>query len=544
MIYNIRKIFTILSVMVLGGVLVYNCEPEPDSLGEQLFLNGAAEGAESSYDLIAYNIKNNDTIRTDAFKLLNLISSSSTSSTAVLGAFDENQFGKQKASYFTQVRLANYNPDFGTNAVVDSVVLVLKPSYRIDSLIATTTDENYVYQDGGIDANGNIGTNIDAKKVVSTYPITKFGRTKKKLTLEVHEVKEFMNGYNDHVYSDKNFDTYNTLLGSKEIKGGNVSAVVITKDSDNSQITPSSAPGIRIQLSPTLFQSKILDKKGQPELSDVSNFIRHFKGLKVSVAEDDGYLFQFAPNDMELIMYYKNDLAVAGASPKRPQTKYEFAVKSSNMHSAYYEYNRIGAAVEVYANPNSVTGDDRLFAQGMGGNSIGIKFKKEEIDRLKEKFQDEKAAIISAKIRIYTDELAWANPYPKPNAQDFTIVQGNKKIVNGQLKETTEFTTDFTSLGAAFISVRAYNTDKNPAYYEFTVTRSLKDIVESADTYKEYKDKYFKIDLAQFLPNSSGTIAGYNYTSRAFSMGRTVFVGSDASSDKKIKLLVTYGTKK
>ena len=70
MIYNIRKVFTILSVMVLGGVLVYNCEPEPDSLGEQLFLNGAAEGVESSYDLIAYNLKNNDTIRTDAFKLL------------------------------------------------------------------------------------------------------------------------------------------------------------------------------------------------------------------------------------------------------------------------------------------------------------------------------------------------------------------------------------------------------------------------------------------------------------------------------------------
>lgn len=544
MIYNIRKVFTILSVMVLGGVLVYNCEPEPDSLGEQLFLNGAAEGVESSYDLIAYNLKNNDTIRTDAFKLLNLISSSSTSATAVLGAFDENQFGKQKASYFTQVRLANYSPDFGTNAVVDSVVLVLKPSYRIDSLIATTTDENYVYQDGGIDANGNIGTNIDAKKVVNTYPITKFGKTKKKLTLEVHEVKEFMNGYNDYVYSDKNFEIYNALLGSKEIKGGNVSAVTITKDSDNSQITSSSSPGIRIQLSPALFQSKILDKKGQPELSDASNFTRHFRGLKVSVAEDDGYLFQFAPNDMELIMYYKNDLAVTGAPPKRPQTKYEFAVKSTNMHSAYYEYKRLGARINDYAFGNKETGDKKLYAQGMGGNSIGIKFKEEEINELKKLYQDEKAAIISAKIRIYTDEIEWANPYPKPGAQDFTIVQGNKKIVNGQVKETTEFTTDFTSLGATFIPVRAYNTDKNPASYEFTVTRSLKDIVESADTYKEYKDKYFKIDLAQFLLNSSGTIAGYNFTSRAFSMGRTVFVGSDPLNKNKIQLLVTHGTKK
>lgn len=521
--------------MVLGGVLVYNCEPEPDSLGEQLFLNGAAEGVESSYDLIAYNFKNNDTIRTDAFKLLNVISASSTSSTAVLGAFNESKFGMQRASYFTQVRLAADNPDFGTNAVVDSVVLVLKPIVSLDS-IKTTTKEDYVFPDG----------NVDAKKIVNTYPIKKYGKAKLnggKLTLQVKEVTDFMNGVNDFVYSDKNFAT-STVLGSKEISG-DASAVIITKDSDGSSLFTANT-GIRIPLSASVFQSKIIDKKGKPELSDVSNFIRHFRGLKISLTDSttDGYLFQFAPNEMELIMYYKNDKLVDGFNT-RPQTKYEFAVKGTNVHSAYYEYDRSGSPLQ---NPNNLgnttIGDEKLYAQGMGGNSIGIKFKEEEINKLRKLYQDHKAAIISAKIRIYTDEIEWANPYAKPGAQDFTIVQRNKEIVNDQVKETTKFTTDYTSLGATFIPVRAYNTDKNPASYEFTVTRSLKDIVESTDTYDKYKDKYFKIDLAYFLPNASGTIAGYNYTSRAFSMARTVFVGSNSSSDKKIKLLVTYGTKK
>lgn len=531
MIYNIRKIFTLLSVMVLGGVLVYNCEPEPDSLGEQLFLNGAAEGVESSYDLIAYNLKNNDTIRTDAFKLLNVISSSSTSSTAVLGAFNESQFGMQRASYFTQVRLAADNPDFGTNAVVDSVVLVLKPIVSLDS-IKTTTKEDYIFPDG----------NVDAKKVVNTYPIKKYGKAKLnggKLTLQVKEVTDFMNGVNDVVYSDKNFAT-STVLGSKEISG-DASAVIITKDSDGSSLFTANT-GIRIPLSASVFQSKIIDKKGQPELSDVSNFIRHFRGLKISLTDTttDGYLFQFAPNEMELIMYYKNDKLVDNVNT-RPQTKYEFAVKGTNVHSAYYEYDRSGSPLQ---NPNNLgnttIGDQKLYAQGMGGNSIGIKFKKEEIDKLRKLYQDDKAAIISAKIRIYTDEIDWAKPYPKPGAQDFTIVQRDKDTAG---KETTAFTTDYTSLGATFIPVRAYNTDKNPTSYEFTVTRSLKDIVESNPSI-DYSNRYFKIDLAYFLPNASGTIAGYNYTSRAFSMGRTVFVGSNSSSDKKIKLLVTYGTKK
>jgi hypothetical protein len=526
MIYNIRKFFTILSVMVLGGVLVYNCEPEPDSLGEQLFLNGAVEGVESSYDLIAYNIDNSDTIRTDAFKLLNAIGS--TSSTAVLGAFHENQFGMQKASYFTQVRLAADNPDFGTNAVVDSVVLVLKPIVSLDSL-TTTTKEDYIFPDG----------NVDAKKIVNTYRIKKFGKAKLnggKLTLQVKEVADFMNGLNDVVYSDKEFGT-STFLGSKEIFG-DASSVTITKDSDDSSLFTANT-GIRIPLSPSFFQSKILDKKGQPELSDVSNFIRHFRGLKVSVVENDGYLFQFAPNDMELIMYYKNDKLVDGNNT-RPQTKYEFAVKGSNMHSAYYEYNRTNTVMNSYAFGNTTIGDKKLYAQGMGGNSIGIKFKKEEIDRLRKLYQDDKAAIISAKIRIYTDEIEWDTPYLKPSLQDFTIVQKDK---NTSGEEETAFTKDY-SLGPTFIPVRAYNTDTKRAHYDFTVTKSLKDIVESSVTYDDYKNKYFKIDLAQFMLNSAGTLAGYKNTTRAFSMGRTVFVGSDPLNKDKIQLLVTYGTKK
>lgn len=171
-----------------------------------------------------------------------------------------------------------------------------------------------------------------------------------------------------------------------------------------------------------------------------------------------------------------------------------------------------------------------------GGNSIGIKFKKEEIDKLKQLYQNDKAAIISAKIRIYTDKSEWSNPYAKPT--EFTIVQRDK---DSSGKETTAFTTDYTSLGALFIPLRVYDLDKNPTYYDFTVTQSLKDIVESGAA---YNDKYFKIDLAKFAPNASGAFAGYNYTTRAFSMGRTVFVGSDNSNENKIQLKVTYGTKK
>lgn len=517
MTYTIKRTFAILFLAIFGSVLLYNCEPDPDSLGEQLFLNGAAEGKETSYDLIAYNINNNDSIRSDAAKL----------GVAVVGAFKEGQFGMQRGSYFTQLRLSTYDPDFGANAAVDSVVLVIKPTYASDT-VKTSTDENYVHPDGS----------VAAKKVVNTYPVNKYGKAKisgavPQFTVKVNEVTEFLKASTDIAYSNTNY-AVGQEIGSK-VFNGNVSSVAITKDSDNSSIFTSPV-GFRIPLSASFFKTKIIDFKGKPELKDVSNFIRHFKGLKVSVLEDDGYLFQFSPNDMELIMYYKYDKTENGTTT-RPQTTYTFALGAGNAHIGHYEYDRAGAAFQSYVAGNTTTGDLKLFAQGMGGPSIGIKFKKEEIDKLKELYQNEKAAIISAKIRIYTDPDNWNNKYAKPS--NFIFVQKDKDS-NG--KETTNFTTDLLSLAGSvnFAMFRSYDLDKNPAYYDFTVTKSVKDIVEGGT---DYTHKYFKIDLGSFLTTTTGALAGYQYTSRNFARDRAVFVGSDPNNAKKIQLKITYGKK-
>jgi hypothetical protein len=515
MTHTIKRTFAIFFLAVFGSVLLYNCEPDPDSLGEQLFLDGAAEGIETSYDLIAYNIDNKDSIRSDASKL----------GMATLGAFNEDQFGLQKASYFTQLRLSTYDPDFGTNAEVDSVVLVIKPTYASDS-VTTTTDENYVYPDGS----------VPAKKVVNTYPVNKYGRAKingtvPQFNIKVHEVTEFLNGASDVAYSNKAYQIGGEI-GSK-VFNGYVNSVTITKDSDNSSIF-TSATGIRIPLSASFFKTKIIDKKGHLELKDASNFIRYFRGLKISVTETDGYLFQFSPNDVELKMYYKYD-KIENGTTTRPQATYSFNMGAGNAHIGHYEYVR-EAPFQTYVQGNSATGDQKLFTQGMGGPSIGIKFPEATINQLKQLYQNDKAAIISAKIRIYTDQDHWNNGYGKPTS--FVFLQKDKDSDN---KETTNFTTDLLSLvGANFTMFKAYDLDKNPAYYDFTVTKSVKDIVESAEP---YADKYFKIDMGAFVTTSTGALAGYQYTSRSFARDRVVFVGSDSGNAKKIQLKVTYGKK-
>ncbi|MPS64944.1 MAG: DUF4270 domain-containing protein [Chryseobacterium sp.] len=530
MTYTIKRTFAILFMAIFGSVLLYNCEPETDALGEQLFLNDAAQGEEISRDVIAYNIDNNDSIRSDASAMYEVYNSTRK---AVLGAFTESQFGMQRASYFTQVRLPSYSPDFGANPVVDSVVLVVKPTYATDSL-TTTTNEDYIYPDG----------NVAAKKVVNTYPVYKYGKAKingavPQFTIKVNEVGDFLNGQNDIAYSNTIYDAP-LELGSK-LFNGNVNSVTITKDSDASSLYTSSAVGVRIPLSASFFQTKIVDKASSSDLKDASNFIRYFKGIKLSVVESDGYLFQFNPDDIEMIMYYKNDKTENGTTT-RPQTTYKFTMGSANAHIGHYEYNR-STQFDNSVIGDKINGDARLFTQGMGGPSIGIKIPAATINELKQFYQNNKKAIIGARIRIYTDPswninyANYNNKYTKPI--DFTIVQ---KDVDSNGKETTAFTTDLLNLSGSinFSPYKIYDIDKNPAYYDFTITKSLKDIVETG---VDNTNKYFKIDLASFINTTSGTYAGYKYSNRAFSADRAVFIGNDPSNKNKIQLLVVHSKK-
>lgn len=512
MIKNIKKA-TALLLLGFSGMFLWSCETDPDDLGAQFFRENTAEGTKTAYDLIAYNVSNSDSIRADG-----RISTTARKDTVVLGAFSEEKFGGQKASFVTQVRLSNYAPSFNTNAKIDSVVMVLTPVYHTDSITTTTLDEGFTY---GTD-------NVPAKKVVKTYPIYKYGKTKENLTIQVHEVDDFLGSVNDAYYSNKNIST-GTLIGSGSVSG-KVSAVDITKDSDNTSLLSIPA-SIRVKLDNDFFKTKILDKQGSTELSNLSNFIRYFKGIKISVAETDGYLMKLRVSEGEILMYYSYEATSNGTTTKQSST-FTLDLGTSNASFSQLEYNRAGSAV-ASAGYNSTLGDAKLYLQGMGGNNIGVKISDATINDLKEKFQKDKIAILSAKMRFYTDGSSWNNAYPLPKS--FVAMQ-DKTDTNG--KTLYEFLTEFSTY-SNFNLMRGSNLNETPAYYDITITETLKKIIETSD----YQNYPFVIKLGQYLTQrtNSGGISYYgaNVDNRVYSPERVVLVGSD-TSDKKAQLLITY----
>lgn len=536
MTHTLKRTFAVLLLAIFGSTILYNCEPDPDSLGEQLFNQDAAQGNETPYELIAYNINNHDSIRSDASRLISLLNTQGVStSIGVLGAFTESKFGMQKASYLTQLRMPVDNFDFnGPQAKVDSVVLVLR-------MPANTADDTYYLSDS-LKATGAYDREDfpigDEKVPVSiekkTYPVRKYGKigTSNSMKINVHEITTFIDP------TEKAFMRSNVNVGTGALLGsavfdGNVSSVTVTRKSDNTNVFTGNL-GFRMKLDKDFFQTHIIDKKGKPELQDASNFIRYFKGLKISVDETDKYLFQFSANDMELIMYYKYDKTDNGVVT-RPQTTLVFNLGAANAHIGQYEYERAGSEVSTALGASSEqNGDPKLYAQGMGGPSIGIKIPDTTIDELKTLYQKDKAGIVSAKIRLYVDPSSWTNKHSVAGDRKFTILPvDDKKGADGELVSSS-FTADLL----AGFTMYYYN--KDPEYYDFVVTKTVKDIIEAAAA-----NKVLIINPGSFVRDSSGNLWGTKYTTRAFDMNRTIFTGSsDKTNAKRARLMVTYATKK
>ncbi len=508
---NFKKIISVSLAIVFGSFLLYNCEPEADKLGEQFF--NPADVRTDSVNIIAYNISNQDTLRSDL----------TTARLGVLGAFDEPVFGMQKASYVTQARLGTYDPDFGANPVVDSVVLVMKPLIHSDS-VTTTTNANFVY-------TGNVVTT----KEVKSYPVAKYGKAKiagapAVFNIRVHEVTEFLNGPSTIYYSDKTV-SLGQEIGSA-VFNGNITSTVITKNDNNEELWKNDA-SLRIPMDATFFQNKIIAKEGMQELRDVANFTRYFKGIRISVDETDGYLFQFDPDTPEIKIYYKFD-EVANGTTTRKQTSLSLPLVGRDVNGALhnvrigqYSYDRAGTpSAAIPATPN-IAGDEKIFLQGMGGPSAGIRIPASVIADLQQKFRDEKNAILSAKIKVTTDTDLWNNNYRKPST--FTLLE----------EGATGFMEDLAMVGAMpnFTFIRNFNLDKNPAYYEISVTRTLKSFVETAGS---PKDMVLIMNMGDFLA-TSGT--GYKLTSRAYALERVVLVGNEDDNPDRIKMKVTYGNK-
>lgn len=490
----------LLVLCFISITFLLSCENDTTDIGANLIPDKSA-GNIAYVDLVAYNVSNNDTIRAD-YKTL---------TKGLIGVYEDNIFGKSKASFSTQLRLSTSDEIKGSMQIVDSVVLSLFPEYN--------SSQSKVKQ---ITLNPGTTSGIDTIKYITRYPITSFlGKTGSTMQLSVNKINTFLESIESKFYSNETVSV-GELLGTKTIGDSVISTSIRT--SNGSTIMEATTPGYYIKLDPTYFKQNFFDKKGSVNIADNSHFIQYFRGIRISpINEYSQFMFNFPVNKIKLIAYYR--YKVNSSDSKYTNASYSFTM-GGNYNTSLGEYNfykRATASNEFLHNrdnPDKISGESKLFLQGMGGPSIHIKLNDSQLLAVKDSVQNKGWAIIGAKLKFYMTE----NFASKPNyIYAYNVTQ-------------KKFLPDLTNgYGSSYILNPIYDIIGNPGYYTLNITKQIKDIIE-----KNLPNDEILVEMGDFLKNSSNAYLGYTKTTRAYEPFRLVFYGNKTAGDKQLRLEIAY----
>ncbi|TXE13161.1 DUF4270 domain-containing protein [Seonamhaeicola algicola] len=345
---KILKALTTPTLLLLLVISFIACDKdfytiESDVLGEN---NANFDTNLDIYPIISYNKK------LDSLQVNNLTSN-------LLGFYNDPEYGSTTASVITQINATAYNPDFGNNPELDSVILSIP----------------YFNRSTGFDDDG-----------FPTYTISDslFGDEVSPIKLSIFESTYFLRDFNpdnlgetqkyyshaSNASSDNFARTDNTLINFDDFKSTQLIDTTFTPSS-NTIITTTETdtlrfiPALRAKLDSLFWQNKILNKQGTPELVNANNFKNYFRGLyfKAEPVNNNGnmVLLNFASTDASITIYYKKDNE-SDSEGEKEQATYTFNFSGNRLNTFTNNYTK------TLTNGNKNVGDDKLYIKGTEGS--------------------------------------------------------------------------------------------------------------------------------------------------------------------------------
>lgn len=349
------KIYTALkyaSISLLILVSFIACEQDFSSLGTEVIGGTNFQTASEKYNVIAYN-KKVDPVRSDAL------------SSNFLGIYNDPIYGTTTANFVTQVTSAILNPTFGDDVVLDSVVLTIP----------------YFNTTGDTDEDGNVTYSLDSIFGISPMNITGFRNNYFLRDFDPdsdfqEKQKYYSNGATSQtgmvntaeLEGDVLFEVMNFVPTSNPI-------VLLGEENEETGIREElrrEPPALRVLLDTEYWQQTIIDKEGEPELSNAANFEDYLRGVYFKVEPVSGdlgtmMLLDFVAN-ANITLYYTRDGFIndVGEEPDREQTTYVLNFSGGN---------RVNFIDNVYSFPlddgDEINGDEKLYLKG-GVGSVAV----------------------------------------------------------------------------------------------------------------------------------------------------------------------------
>lgn len=277
-----------------------------------------------------------------------------------LGAFKDPTYGLTTASFVSQLSTASFDPDFGTEVEIDSVVLTVPYFSRRTEINA---EGETIYELDSIFGDGF----VDLKFYENTYflndidPAQEFGTP-----LRYYSNTSTSNGsINQSLLEATEILLAEGEMSLENFKPSNQEIQLLDSDLE---ITERLAPALRIKLDTTYWRNKIIDKQGQPELSNANNFNNYFRGIyfKANPINGNGNLslLNFSASDTNITIYYSKQGETADAD--RIQSTYVLTFGGNRVNFLSNQFNI------TIPQGNPITGDEKLYLKGGEGSTAVI----------------------------------------------------------------------------------------------------------------------------------------------------------------------------
>ncbi|PID68003.1 MAG: hypothetical protein CR968_03775 [Flavobacteriia bacterium] len=467
-------------VIILTGVV--SCEKDFKNIGVDIVDNNIFSSETYQADIRGYS-KNIDKNMTDGM------------SHYMLGYYEDNAFGSITSSIATQLGFAANmaNPDYGQNAVIDSVVVIIPYLSTLEGTITVANPDQ-----PGLEVT------------VNNYEIdSMFSSNNHEFNISVYELGTYLNNldpndpfteqeyYNNQAIATTGVALYEGILKPKAkdtvmyINRSRYTDATLTEREVYKVDTiklDADKPFMSLPLDTQTIKEKFQDEASSSHFSTVGDFQHYFRGLmlQASPSGTGNALLYLNLSEAVVNIYYTesqildeaededlDDDGVNGETEvvvaKSSVFKYPFAGKTVNLYTRDYA----GSVADSYlTSPDTVSGNDKLFIQGAAGSDaiihlFGADDNANDIPDELETLRSKNWLIDDAKLYLYIDETEALSHYPErvylyeiedgKNYQPYELFSQGINRLNGKL---------------------VYDDDENPDYYLFHLTDYVSKVVK------------------------------------------------------------------
>ncbi len=331
---------------------------ESDVLGKE---NSNFSTDTSIVPIVAYNKK------LDSLQINGLASN-------LLGVYNDPAFGQTTASIVTQVTPSVYNPDFGENPVIESVILNI-PYY---SKIINNDDEgNPIYS-----IQDSLYGDSPVRLLIyqNNYFLRDFDPNS-----ELNQPQNYYSKADGSINSTDNFALNGSSIINFDTQKGTIlkdttfvpvsDAIVIKSGEGDAEVIERRAPALRFKLDNAFWTSAIIEKEGSAVLSNPNNFKNYFRGLylKAEAVNGDGsmVLLNMASPGANIIINYSKDSTVEG---ERTQAFYVLNFTGNRLNTFTTNYDQV-----MLQNGDKDLGDEKLYLKGAAGSMAVVNLFEDEV---------------------------------------------------------------------------------------------------------------------------------------------------------------------